>query len=44
MEAQLVEKQAVSATIKVTLEPEAVDRAFEGVLTQLERGARGRGA
>lgn len=40
MEAQLVEKQAVTATIKVTLEAEAVDRAFDGVLTQLSRQMR----
>lgn len=40
MEAQIVEKKAVSATLKITLEAEAVDRAFESVLTQLARQMR----
>lgn len=40
MEAQLVEKKAVTATVNITIEAADVDRAFEQVLGRLSRQVR----
>lgn len=40
MEAQLVEKKAVTATVNITIKAEDVDRAYEQVLARLARQVR----